>query len=105
MVSKTYAPQFVVERGKPINSRSLCHTIGKSHKIFIAQCIKLGFKLEHSPMTIMRKSGATFQNDNYIVTERQVLIYMMAHEPIYRVKISRLLEVKELRDISLFEVL
>ena len=103
-VSKTYAPQFQLDK-KNITTRALCYTINKHHNIFVAQCEKLGLVLEPYQLVVNRRSGRSFTSQDYNISERDVIIYMMAHEPIFRVKISRLLRYKELWQISLGDIL
>ena len=103
-VSKTYAPQFQLDK-RNITTRALCYTISKHHHIFVAQCEKLGLELELYKLVVHRRSGRSFSSQDYKISERDVLIYMMAHEPIFRVKISRLLRQKELGQISLGDIL
>lgn len=103
-VSDTYKDQFVL-RFEDIDTVPLCHFLGKSHKIFIEQCERLGLDLKPSPMTIVRKSGKSFQNRNCKIGNRDTIIYLMAHDPTYRVKLAKILKLKDLSQISVREVL
>lgn len=103
-ISKTYAPQFQVDF-ENIDTVPLCYFLGKSHKIFVEQCQRLGLDLVPSPMTIVRKSGRTFQNSNCRINNRITIIYLMAHDPTFRVKIAKILRSKDLSQISVREVL
>ena len=102
-VSETYAPQFQLDR-RNITTRALCYTISKHHHIFVAQCEKLGLVLEPYQLVVHR-SGRSFSSQDYKMCERDVLVYMMAHEPIFRVKILRLLRNRELTQISLGDII
>lgn len=103
-ISDTYKDQFVL-RFDDVDTVPLCYFLGKSHRIFVEQCKRLGIDLVPSPMTIVRKYGKSFQNSNCKICNRDTIIYLMAHDPTYRVKLAKILKSKDLSQISVREVL